>query len=203
MVNNEPISQKTDVTVTTTANAVGVPNAPNDNRRWYVAIVQNFTELACESKLLKAGYECFVPAQIIYDLDPKSKTKKRVLMPTLLLVRVTEKERRQIVALPFIKRFLTDRANRGANDLHAPVAIVKDYEVEQLKRLVSQNEIPVTLESIKVSTGDKVVIVSGALKGIEGIVKTSTDGTMKKLVISIGILGNATMTIPASLLRKA
>ena len=87
--------------------AVGIPG-----RQWYVAFVGQNTEKSCREKLQRLGYDCYVATQdeIHQWRNGRRHHVERVVISTIVFVHATEDERRDIVNLPFIKYFMTDKA---------------------------------------------------------------------------------------------
>ena len=96
------LCQATDNTVVTAVpsgvgDAVGV-----QDRKWFVAIVNNNTERSVEEKLSKSGYETYVAKQKVIRVWKNGKKAKvdKVLLPSVVFIKCTERERREIVTLP-------------------------------------------------------------------------------------------------------
>ena len=108
--------------------AVGV-----DKKKWFVAIVNNNTELSSARKLGNLGYETFVPIQeIISDFNGKRRKRKKVVISMLLFVHVSEQERKQIVNLPFVKRFMTNVSGQKDSFGKHPIATIPNEQMDQL-----------------------------------------------------------------------
>lgn len=171
--------------------AVGVPK-----KCWFVAIVNNKTERRCVHKLEKLGYECYVPTQSemhVWRTGVK-KVVERVVLPSMVFIRTTEKERKQrIVTLPFINRFLPNCAR--AKDVFGKhlVAIVPDEQIQRLKFILGNADAPVEFEEITFKLGDKVRIIRGGLAGAEGHVIDCGDETY--FAICVDFLGAAKVKI--------
>ncbi|MDE7410017.1 MAG: UpxY family transcription antiterminator, partial [Muribaculaceae bacterium] len=85
--------------------AVGV-----ESRKWFVAIVNHNTEKAVQERLDGLGYETYVAKQTVVRIWKNGRKAKvdKVIIPSLVFVKCTQKERHEIVSLPYIKRFMTD-----------------------------------------------------------------------------------------------
>lgn len=165
-------------------------------RKWYVAIVNNNTEKICWAKISQLGYDAYVPIQkeMHYWKGGRRKIVDRIVIPSKLFVRCTEKERRrEIVCLPFIKRFMTDRANTNKFGLH-PLAVVPDSQIERLRFILYNSDNNVTIEPLPLRLGDRVRVVRGKLIGLEGYVVRRDDGGVD-LLVQLDILGCARMNI--------
>ena len=73
-----------------------------NDRKWYIAIVRNNTEKSSSLKLRDLGYEVFLPVQeeTYFWKDGRKRKRNRVLLPGMVFVYVTEKQRKKIVTLP-------------------------------------------------------------------------------------------------------
>lgn len=173
------------------SDAVGVPN-----RQWFIAIVNNNTEKTCETKLTKMGYEVYVPTQREVKKTPDGKRKEvdRILLSSLILMHITEQERKEVVALPFIHKFMTDRAGKEDRFHHHPIATIPHHQIEKLKFMLYHAEQPVSLEGRPIQLGDKVRVVRGNLTDLEGHVMTCEKG-QTHLLVGMDILGYAKVSI--------
>lgn len=171
--------------------AVGV-----SDRKWYVAIVGNNREKSVAEKLEALGFESFVASQEELRVwkNGRRKTVDRVLLSATVFVRCTESERRRIVVnLPYINRFMTDRAAKSDVSLNRPLAVVPDSQMAALRFMLGQSDNPVTFSGDYVR-GQNVRVVRGNLRGLEGEIVSLADGS-SQLVIVIDALGCAKVHI--------
>ena len=177
--------------------AVGVPN-----RKWFVAIVGRNTEKACRERLTALGYESYVATQLetrVWRTGQK-KQVERVLISSLLFIHVTERERREIVKLPYINYFLTDKAGHTNDFGRHPLAVIPDSQMEMLQFMLYHAESPVTFTPEPLRLGDHIRVIRGQLAGCEGYV--SMAGNQTHLVVRIDFLGSAQVTISPDDLEK-
>ena len=132
--------------------AVGVAKS-----NWFVAVVKNNTEKAVLERMLKLGYECYVPIQkeIRIWRNGKRAIVDRVVIPSLVFIHCTEAVRRDVVSLPFIIRFLTNRAGSSPEGLNKPLAIIPDSQIRTLQFMVGNSDTPVTFTPCIYRQGDK------------------------------------------------
>lgn len=179
------------------ATTMGVGDAVGvQSPKWYVAFVGHNTEKACRDRLQQMGYESYVATQEeIHEWKNGRKKKiERVVISTLLFVRVTEKQRRELVNLPFIKYFLTDKA-RSVNDYgRHPLAVIPDSQMQQLRFMLFHADQPVSFVAEHLRLGDHIQVARGSLKGLEGNVVRYKDGA-SYLVAQIENLGYAMIKI--------
>lgn len=184
-----------DSTVTPTNvvdGAVGV-----EKTYWYVAIVNNNSERSIASKLSedrwKNAYECYVPVQHEERVWKNGRKNKidRVLLPAMLFLKCTEKDRKEILQYGYIKNFLKDYT-KGSKGSY-PIAIIPEVQMNELKEMVDKANSPVTIVSGNFHLGDKVQVVAGALTGLEGKILVEPKGTY--LVIEINSIGYAMVQV--------
>lgn len=168
--------------------AVGVP----ETRMWYVAVVNNNTEKATAEKLAKLGITHYLPIQTEYRIwkNGRKATVNRVVIPAVVFIQCTECERRQIVALPFINRFMPDRAA----SLSGSPATIPDEQIARLRFMLGQSDTPVTVTTHVFRSGDKVKVIRGSLTGLEGEI-LADDASKPELIVRIGMLGCARVSI--------
>lgn len=209
MDSNTPMHVKSP-TVTPTDGAVGVPEAAKNGKHWYIAVVNNNSEKLCCERLLariasqpdsEKDYEVYVAAQKEMRTwrNGRRKLVERIIFPTLVFIRCTDLMRRkEIVFLPYIKRFMVNIAGSPENG-HRPVAVIPDQQMRSLMRMVSDAESDVTIDPRPLRRGEKVRVNGGKLMGLEGYVLQCPDNSTS-LVIDIGILGSAKVNISRDLL---
>ena len=171
--------------------AVGV-----ENRKWYVAIVNNNTEKAAQDRLTKLGYETYVAKQKVIRVWKNGKKARvdKVLLQTLVFIKCTETERKEIVTLPYINRFMTNRTCASTNSLTKPPAVIPQKEIDTLRFMLGQSDVPVSLIDTPYKINDRITVIRGSLKGLEGEVVESENGK-SEIIVKIDILGCARVVI--------
>lgn len=168
--------------------AVGVPA-----RHWFVALVGHNTEKSVAERLAAVDVECYLPVQeeLRVWANGRRKRVQRVVIPCTVFVKCTEAERRRIVELPFVNRFMTDRAATGA--ARRP-AIVPERQLELLRFMLGNSDSPVSIESRPLQSGDKVRVIRGKLAGLEGeVISHAPDRS--ELIVRLDFFGCARLTI--------
>ena len=195
-------------TNTDTEGVAAVPHGVDDavgvgSRKWYVAIVNNNTEKAVQERLIKLGYETYVAKQVVIRVWKNGRKAKvdKVVIPSVVFVKCTEAERREIVTLSFINRFLTNKAATSAHGLAKPPATIPQAQIDLLRFMLGQSELPVSFVETFFRKHDKVVVIRGNLKGLEGEVIQAGDGK-SEVIVRIDILGSAKVTIDTISLQK-
>jgi len=171
--------------------AVGVPEA-----KWFIAIINNHSEKSTAEKLAKMSVENYLPTQSEIRVWRTGKRVKvdKVLIPSKIFIHCTDKERRKLVYLPFINRFMVNiAAERGASS-NRPIAVVPEDEIEKLKFMlgVSDGDVSFSEHFIK---GQKIEVVRGPLRGLVGEIAEDADSGVSRLCVNISCLGCASVTI--------
>lgn len=174
--------------------AVGVSKSQQE--KWFVAVVNHKSEIKYGDKLSELGYESYVPIQkeVRRWKDGRRRSVDVVVLPSLIFLRVTESERRKIVTLPYINRFLVNRAGRTNVCNQHPIAVIPDHQMETLKFMLYNAENPVHIESTCFQVGRSVRVARGKLQGLEGNVLQSPEGE-SYVVVGLDILGYARVQI--------
>lgn len=170
--------------------------------KWFVAIVNPRHEKSVAEKLKGIGIDSFVATQSELHLWKNGRRKMidRVVIPSMVFVQCTEHQRREIVMLPYILRFLVNRCTY-CGTLNRPVAEIPDKQVQQLKFMLGHADTPVEFVPSVFHQKDNVRVIRGSLAGLEGEVLTNSDGT-NSLTIKIDIMGCAKVTIDPKDLEK-
>lgn len=170
--------------------AVGVPDA-----KWFVAIVNSKHEKSSAEKLQEAGFEAFVATQRELHVwnNGRRKMVDRVVIPGMVFVKCYEQERRRIVTLPYILRFMVNRTV-DSGSLNKPAATIPDDQMARLKFMLGQTDVPVDFVPTLYNVKDTVRVVRGSFMGLTGNIMQHSDGT-HTLLVSLSILGGATVRI--------
>lgn len=156
--------------------------------RWVAALVQMCTEKKVGDRLKKLGIENYVPTQTeIHQWSDRKKKVERVVIPMVVFVRVDEATERTLRMQSFIRKILTYPGQKAA-------AVIPDEQIDRLKFMLKQSDSPVELMPENLRVGDRVRIVRGALKGLEGeLCKSVPEKSM--VAIRIDGLGYACVSV--------
>lgn len=170
--------------------AVGVPEA-----KWFVAIVNSRHEKLVAEKLQTTGIETYVATQKEMRVwaNGRRKIVDRVVIASMVFVKCAEQQRRQIVNMPYVNRFLVNRAT-DSGGLNKPVAVIDDAEIRKLKFMLGKSDSPIEFAPTEFHVQDNVRVIRGSLRGLEGEIRVNSDGT-HTLVVSFSLLGGATVHI--------
>lgn len=177
--------------------AVGVPDA-----KWFVAMVNSRHEKAVAEKLLVAGVESYVAIQKEMRLWKNGRRKMidRVVIPSVVFVKCSDLQRREIVTLPYINRFMVNRMVE-TNGLNRPVAVISEAEIQKLKFMLGQSDYRIEFVPTVFRAKDNVRVIRGSLTGLEGEIQNNPDGS-HCLMVSIPMLGGAIMHIDPKEVEK-
>jgi len=171
--------------------AVGV-----DKNYWFVAIVNHNSEKQSSEKLTQMGVINFLPIQTeirVWRNGRKSKVD-RIVIPSTIFIYCSEKRRKKIVDLPFIFRFMTNKAGTSNNHGNKPLAIISDCEIERLKFMLGQSDVPVKITDKPFRAGDRVRVIRGNLAGLEGEVM-DLKNSKSELIVALDFFGCASLSI--------
>ncbi len=158
---------------------------------WIAAYTRPRSEKKVSLELRNLGIEIYLPIQ--KQLRTWSDRKKFVevpVIPMIIFAKITEEDIQIIREHSLIIRVI---CQPGRN---IPAHIPAD-QIDDLKYMLGQSEIPVSFEHRKFNTEDIVQITRGHLKGLKGKVKEVKDN-MTEIWVSIDLLGGAVIKIKTS-----
>ena len=162
--------------------------------RWIAALVQMCTEKKVGDRLTKLGIENYVPTQTeIHQWSDRKKKVERVVIPMVVFVRADEATERTLRMQSFIRKILTYPGQTAA-------AVIPDDQIDRLKFMLRQSDSPVEMMEHHLQVGDKVHIVRGALRGLEGEFYKNVDKSM--VAIHIEALGYACVSVSVEDIEK-
>ena len=163
-------------------------NGTNDReahpKRWIAVLVQVNCEKKTATRLGKVGYETYIPTQQeVHQWSDRKKKVDRLIMPMVVFVRATEHEEEWLRNQSFIHKLL---ALPGSDEDKKRFATpIPDNQIERLKFLLENAESEVTIVS-NFKVGDSIRVISGPLKGLEGVVSEAEE---KSSIVGIQIDG--------------
>lgn len=131
-------------------------------KHWGAIPVHANGEKSVAANLDRLGIENYLPIQLEdHQWSDRKKKIDRVVIPMAVFVRLARNEEEEFRRLPFILKFIT---YPGAKELATPIP---DEQIERLKFLMHNADAKVSIvENLK--AGDKVRLVRGSMKGLEG-----------------------------------
>lgn len=166
----------------------------NEKICWFASRTRYGQELSIGRKLEAHGVECFIPTKIVtVERGGRRKKVEKPLINNLIFLRAAKP-----VALGLANDFgvpLHYLIDRSTNSL----LVVPDKQMEDFIRVLQEDEEPVPIEQA-VQAGDKIRVVRGKLKGVEGYVLTTDEKTF--IVVSLCGLLQAKARIPRASFEK-
>jgi transcriptional antiterminator RfaH len=144
---------------------------------WYVICTKPNTELKVASQLNSLGINAFCPSySFIKKYSDRKKKAEKPLMPRYVLVKMLEKDRTNVFAVPNVIRYLFW--------LGKP-AIVRHEEIEILKNELEGYQSISNKSSLNV--GNDFAIPYGPFKGINGKILNFSNNRMRLELKNIGL----------------
>ena len=171
--------------------------------RWYVAYVGTRAEKAVRDRLISLGYEAYAATQWEIRVWRNGRKKKieRPVITQYVFIRLTERQRAVVVAMPEIHYFLVNKAG-ATNEYgrHLP-AVIPDAQMRMLQRMLGQSDSAVRFATSGFDIGDTVRVL-GWGDNLQGHVVRIPGDHAKYVGIRIDQLGCAYMEISPDLLLK-
>ena len=178
-------------------------NGTNDReaypKHWIAVLVQVNCEKKTATRLGKVGYETYIPTQQeVHQWSDRKKKVDRLIIPMVIFVRATVREEKWLRDQSYIHKLL---ALPGSDEDNKKFATpIPDNQIERLKFLLENAESEVTIIS-NFKVGDSVRVISGPLKGLEGVV-SEADEKSSIVGMQIDWLGYACVKIAKSCLQR-
>lgn len=162
---------------------------------WVAAYTRPRSEKKAASELEALGLEVYLPLQKqLKQWSDRKKWVETVVAPMVLFLNVDKNDLLTIRKHPLILKLFT--APGSKETARIPIA-----EIEKLKFILDQSELPVTIDPSLFVKDTKVRIIRGSLMGVCGIIESS-DGESAVFVTNMGILGGAKVQIKISELGR-
>jgi transcription antitermination factor NusG len=129
-------------------------------KRWHAVYVKSRTEKKVKIELDYQGIEVYLPLQ--KKIRQWSDRKKWVDFPLIsgyLFVHISPKEYDQVLKTIGVVAYVR---------LDGTAAVIRDEDIELIKRLLREYEDEIEVSYNHFEKGDKVEVISGPLKGVEG-----------------------------------
>ena len=157
-------------------------------KRWLVAHVHICHEKKTSERLTKMGIENFLPIQKeVHQWSDRRKVIEHVLLPMMIFVHVDPEERKEVLTLSSITRYLVMRGES------AP-AVIPDEQMMRFKFMLDYSEDAISMSSAPLAPGEKIRVIKGPLAGLEG--ELVTDNGKSKVAIRLDMLGCACVDMP-------
>ncbi|MBR6622041.1 MAG: UpxY family transcription antiterminator [Bacteroides sp.] len=159
-----------------------------EERKWYVAYVRLFHERKTAERLAAMGIESFVPVrEEIHQWSQRKKKVMRVLIPQMIFIHATQKERMEALTLASISHYMVLRGE------HTP-AVIPDRQMQQFMFMVDYSTETIEMFTSPLEPGQSIKVIKGPLSGMEGEL-IEIDGK-SKVVVRLDLLGCAGVDMP-------
>lgn len=162
-----------------------------DIKKWYALYTRSRAEKQMHNLLLKAGIDAYLPLRrVLKYWSDRKKWVEEPLFNSYIFVCISEAEYYDVLNIPGAVRYVT---------FEGKAVPIPPQQIEAIKQFVSSGEDLPEVE-LKLSPGDKVDIIAGPMKGIEGELVNIMG--KKKVRIEISGLGRAVfLELPSSHIR--
>jgi transcription antitermination factor NusG len=159
-----------------------------EERKWYVAYVRLFHERKTAEKLAAMGIESFVPMrEEIHQWSQRKKKVMRVLIPQMIFIHATPKERLEALTLASISHYMVLRGE------HTP-AVIPDRQMQQFMFMVDYSVESIEMYNSPLQPGQSIKVIKGPLAGMEGELM-EIEGK-SKVIVRLDLLGCAGVDMP-------
>lgn len=157
-------------------------------KKWYALYTRSRAEKQMYSLLEKAGFESYLPLRkVLKYWSDRKKWVEEPLFNSYIFVCISEKEYYDVLNIPGAVRYVT---------FEGKAVPIPPQQIEAIRQFIATGEDLPDVE-LKLSLGDKVDIIAGPMKGIEGELVDIMG--KKKVKIEISGLGRAVyLELPAS-----
>jgi transcriptional antiterminator RfaH len=144
---------------------------------WFVIYTKSRNEKKVAELLQKNGVETFCPlVKLKKNWSDRKKIVETPLFNSYVFVNLSEKDRNVVFNVPGVIRYVFW--------LNKP-AIVRDYEIESLKAMLSETMDSFSIENYQI--GDTIKISEGVFKGVEGVIEKQTNTKLHLILENVGI----------------
>jgi transcription antitermination factor NusG len=136
------------------------PQNHTEKSCWFPARTHSGQEIKIKERLEKMGVECFIPTEVRRNY--RGQKKLHPLITALVFIRATKQRACELKTLDQLPvNYLFDYSNRK-------MMIVPDKQMEDFQRVLDASIGEGGLMGRPVGIGDRVQVVRGPLKGVEG-----------------------------------
>lgn len=133
-----------------------------DTPQWLAAYVQSCMEKKVAEQLRDMGIEYYLPMQTeIRQWSDRKKKIERLIIPMMIFIHISPRERSLPLALRAVNRYLVLRGE------HTP-AVIPDKQMERFRFMLDYSLQAVEFHSTTLTSGDMVRVIKGPLAGLEG-----------------------------------
>jgi transcription antitermination factor NusG len=177
---------------TVLSSANGTDDREARSFRWYAARTQMNCERKVEKRFQQFACETYLPIQEeIHQWSDRKKKIQRMVIPMILFVKINKEDAQKVHAhkdSQFFGFLSTDRIGHN-------LAVIPDKDIETLKYMLGHSSQSIDIIPTPIRLGDRVRILRGELKGLEGYVMECRQGETPAVIIKLNILGCAKVNI--------
>lgn len=171
--------------------ANGTDDREARSKYWIAIYTRPRSEKKTADELNRLGIETYLPIQkILRQWSDRKKIVDVPVIPMILFANIADDDLHRIKAHPLVLNYISNSEKKS------PAHIPND-QIDKLKYMLGQSDIPVSFEPGYFKSDEIVEIVRGSLKGLSGTVKAVKDD-MTEVWISINLLGGAVMKIKST-----
>jgi len=162
-----------------------------DKKKWYALYTRSRAEKQMHKLLVKAGIDAYLPMiKVLKYWSDRKKWVEEPLFRSYLFVYISEAEYYDVLNIPGAVRYIT---------FEGKAVPIPPQQIEAIKQFVSTgDDLPEV--DLKLSPGDKVDIIAGPMKGIEGELVNIMGKKMVRIEIN-GLGRGVYLELPASHIR--
>ena len=158
------------------------------SKRWLVAIVRICHEKKTGERLTKMGIENFLPIQQeVHQWSDRRKLVDTVLLPMMVFVHVTPKERMEVLSFSTVSRYMVMRGE-------STPAVIPDEQMARFRFMLDYSDEAVCMNDSPLARGERVRVIKGPLSGLVG--ELVTVGSQSKIAVRLNMLGCACVDMP-------
>lgn len=167
---------------------------PESPKTWLVAHVHICHEKKTSERLTKMKIENFLPIQKeVHQWSDRRKTIDHVLLPMMLFVHVDPLERKEVLMLSSISKYLVMRGE-------SIPAVIPDEQMERFRFMLDYSSDTVCMNTVPLAPGEKVRVIKGPLIGLEGELVTLNGKS--KIAVRLNMLGCACVDMTAGFVER-
>lgn len=164
-----------------------------EERKWFVAYVRMHHERKTAEKLSAMHIESFVPVrEEIHQWSQRKKKVQCVLIPQMVFIHATEKERLEALTLSSISHYMVLRGE------HRP-AVIPDEQMKQFMFMVDYSEETIEMMDSQLIPGQNIKVIKGPLAGLEG--ELIEIGGKANVIVRLDLLGCAGVDMPVGYVK--
>ncbi len=158
------------------------------SKRWYVALVRMHHEKKVAERLSRMGIDTFVPVQEeIHQWSDRRKKVEAVLLPMMVFVHATPRERMEVLTLSAVSRYMVMRGE-------STPAVIPDEQMARFRFMLDYSDETVCMNSSPLAHGEQVRVIKGPLSGLTG--ELVMVGGRSKIAVRLNMLGCACVDMP-------